>query len=218
MTLDFSQAREKMVEQQIRPWDVLDTRVLDVLARLPREAFVPEQHRNLAYADLELPLGNGQKMLKPVIEGRVLQAVLPQEGEEILEVGTGSGFLAACFGALAREVVSVEIDPAQADAARARLDAARLGGNVRVETGDGLQFQGERKFDAIVVTGATAQLPLQLLKLLREGGRLFAVHGESPVQQAVLVFNEVNGPRIESLFETDLPYLAGAAPTPKFVF
>lgn len=218
MTFDFSQAREKMVEQQIRPWDVLDIRVLDALAKLPREAFVGEQFRNLAYADVELPLGNGQKMWKPVIEGRALQSLLPQDGEEILEIGTGSGFFSACLGALARDVVSVEIDPQLAAAARARLDAANLGGNIRIETADGLDYQTERKFDAIVVTGATAQLPMQLLKLLREGGRLFAVHGASPAQQAVLVRNDVNGPRIESLFETDLPYLTGAAPAPKFVF
>ncbi len=218
MNLDFSQARETMVEQQIRPWDVLDIRVLDVLARLPREAFVGEQHRNLAYADIELPLGNGQKMWKPVIEGRALQSLLPQEGEEILEIGSGSGFFTACLGALAREVVSVEIDPQQAATARARLDAAQLGGNIRIETGDGLNHATDRKFDAIVVTGATAQLPLHLLPLLREGGRLFAIHGASPVQQAVLVHDTVNGPRIESLFETDVPYLVGATPVPKFVF
>ena len=110
MTIDYSHAHELMVEQQIRPWDVLEIRVLDVLARLPREAFVAESHRALAYADIELPLGNGQKMMKPVIEGRTLQALDLQPGDEVLEIGTGSGYLSACMGELAREVLSLEID------------------------------------------------------------------------------------------------------------
>ena len=103
MTIDYAHARELMVEQQIRPWDVLDIKVLDVLARLPREAFVADAHRALAYADVELPIGHGQKMMKPVIEGRTLQALDLQPGDEVLEIGTGSGFLSACIGALARE-------------------------------------------------------------------------------------------------------------------
>ncbi len=110
MTIDYAHARELMVEQQIRPWDVLDIKVLDVLARLPREAFVADAHRALAYADVELPIGHGQKMMKPVIEGRTLQALDLQPGDEVLEIGTGSGFLAA-IGALARDVLSLEIDP-----------------------------------------------------------------------------------------------------------
>ncbi len=110
MTIDYAHARELMVEQQIRPWDVLDIKVLDVLARLPREAFVADAHRALAYADVELPIGHGQKMMKPVIEGRTLQALDLQPGDEVLEIGTGSGFLAACIGALARDVLSLEID------------------------------------------------------------------------------------------------------------
>src|SRR5690348_1705297 len=105
-TLDFAKAREAMVEQQVRPWDVLDTRVLEVLAQLPREAFVPEAYRALAYADLALPLDHGQAMLKPVVEGRILQALGLRPGDSVLEVGTGSGYLTACLGRLAREVVS----------------------------------------------------------------------------------------------------------------
>ena len=119
MTIDYSQAREMMVEQQVRPWDVLDARVLEVLATLPREAFVPEIHRALAYADVEIPLGHGQRMMKPVVEGRALQGLLLQPGEEVLEIGTGGGYLAACMGALAREVVSLEIQPELAARARA---------------------------------------------------------------------------------------------------
>lgn len=102
MTIDYSHAREMMVEQQVRPWDVLDARVLDTLATLPREAFVPEQHRALAYADIEIPLGHGQRMMKPVVEGRTLQGLKVQAHEDVLEIGTGSGYFSACLGALAR--------------------------------------------------------------------------------------------------------------------
>ena len=216
MTIDYNQARELMVEQQVRPWDVLDTRVLGVLATLPRETFVPEIHRALAYADVEIPLGHGQKMMKPVVEGRTLQALLLQEGEEVLEIGTGGGYLAACMGALAREVVSLEIIPELAARARAQLDASGHGGNVRVETADAMSYSTDRRFDAICVTAAMEVVPSRFLQWLRPGGRLFVVRGRSPVMEAVLVHNEVNGPRIESLFETDLPYLAGAAPVPAF--
>ncbi|MEO6517418.1 MAG: protein-L-isoaspartate O-methyltransferase [Pseudoxanthomonas sp.] len=218
MTINYNQARELMVEQQVRPWDVLDTRVLGVLATLPRERFVPEIHRALAYADVEIPLGHGQRMMKPVVEGRALQALLLQDGEEVLEIGTGGGYLAACMGALAREVLSLEIVPELANRARLQLDASGHGVNVRVETADALHYSTERRFDAICVTAAMEVVPLGFLQWLRPGGRLFVVRGYSPVMEAVLVHNEVNGPRIESLFETDLPYLAGAAPAPAFVF
>ena len=218
MTIDYSQVREMMVEQQVRPWDVLDARVLDVLATLPREKFVPEIHRALAYADVEIPLGNGQKMMKPVVEGRTLQALLLQPGDDVLEIGTGSGYLAACMSALARDVVSLEIDPALAGRARAQLDSGGHGGNVRIETADALHYATERRFDAICVTAAAATLPSQFLQWLRPQGRMFVILGHSPVMEAVLVHNDVNGPRIESLFETDLPYLVGAAPAPQFVF
>ncbi len=218
MTINYNQARELMVEQQVRPWDVLDTRVLGVLATLPRERFVPEIHRALAYADVEIPLGHGQRMMKPVVEGRALQALLLQDGEEVLEIGTGGGYLAACMGALAREVLSLEIVPELAGRARAQLDASGHGVNVRIETADAMHYSTDRRFDAICVTAAMEVVPLGFLQWLRPGGRLFVVRGHSPVMEAVLVHHEVNGPRIESLFETDLPYLAGAAPAPAFVF
>lgn len=216
--IDYSQAREMMVEQQVRPWDVLDARVLEVLATLPREAFVPQIHRALAYADVEIPLGHGQRMMKPVVEGRALQSLLLQPGEEVMEIGTGGGYLAACLGALAREVVSLEIQPELADRARAQLDASGLGGNVRIENADALDYATERRFDAICVTAAVETVPSRFLQWLRPGGRLFVVRGHSPVMEAVLAHNDVNGPRIESLFETDLAYLTGAAPAPEFVF
>ncbi|MFL9584321.1 protein-L-isoaspartate O-methyltransferase family protein [Stenotrophomonas sp. AB1(2024)] len=213
MTIDYAHARELMVEQQIRPWDVLDIRVLEVLARLPREAFVAETNRALAYADIELPLGNGQKMMKPVIEGRTLQALNLQPGDEVLEIGTGSGFLSACMGELAREVLSLEIDPALAEAARARLDAAALGNNVRIEVADALSWDTERRFDAICVTAAVDTIPARFTQWLRPGGRLFVIRGHSPVMEAVLVNADGS---IDSLFETDIDYLRGAAPAPQF--
>ena len=215
MTFDYAKAREMMVEQQVRPWDVLDPRVLDVLARLPREAFVGERHRALAYADLELPLGHGETMLKPVIEGRALQALALEGGESVLEIGTGSGYLAACLGRLAREVVSIERHADLAEAARARLAAQGIG-NVRVEVADAFAWDAPQAFDAICVTGAVESVPERFLSWLKPGGRLFAVTGRSPAMEAVLVHRDVNGTRVESSFETDLPYLAGAAPRPEF--
>ncbi|MCS4235600.1 protein-L-isoaspartate O-methyltransferase family protein [Stenotrophomonas rhizophila] len=213
MTIDYSHARELMVEQQIRPWDVLEIRVLDVLARLPREAFVAESHKALAYADIELPLGFAQKMMKPVIEGRTLQALDLQPGDEVLEIGTGSGFLSACMGELAREVLSLEIQPELAASARARLDAAGLGNNVRIETADALSWDTDRRFDAICVTAAVDTIPSRFTQWLRPGGRLFVIRGRSPVMEAVLV--KADG-STESLFETDIDYLRGAAPAPQF--
>jgi protein-L-isoaspartate(D-aspartate) O-methyltransferase len=215
----YARVRETMVEQQIRPWDVLDNRVLEVLSALPREAFVAESHRALAYADLQLPIGHGEVMLKPVVEARVLQALALRPGDSVLEIGTGSGWFAACLGALAGEVLSLERHADFVDAARARLDAAGLGGNVALEAADALAWDTDRRFDAVCVTGAVAELPERFLRWLKPGGRLFAVRGRAPAMEAVLVRqggDAVNAPRIESLFETEIPYIAGAEPAPTF--
>lgn len=217
MTFDFAKARETMVEQQIRPWDVLDPRVLDVLVRLPREAFVADRHRALAYADLELPLGHGETMLKPVLEGRILQALALDGGEDVLEIGTGSGFLTACLARLARDVVSLERHADLADAARGRLQAQGIA-NVDVVTADAFAWDSDRRFDVVCVTGAVDQLPPRFTQWLRPGGRMFIVRGRLPAMEALLLHGEVNGPRVESLFETELPYLAGAEPAPEFKF
>ena len=218
MTIDYAKAREFMVEQQVRPWDVLDARVLDALATLPRDAFVPMAHRALAYADLALPLGHGEVMMKPVVEGRMLQALALDPADEVLEIGTGSGFVTACLGRLAREVVSIDLHADFSAAARARMDETGQGGNVRLETGDAFQWNTERRFDVVCVTGAVDTVPARFLEWLRPDGRLFVVRGRAPVMEAVLVRNGVNGARIESLFETELPYLVGAAPAPVFTF
>ncbi|MFC5576704.1 protein-L-isoaspartate O-methyltransferase [Lysobacter niabensis] len=214
-TIDYAKAREVMVEQQIRPWDVLDPRVLDVLASVPRERFVPAALRNLAYTDIALPLGHGESMMKPVVEGRALQALELAPGDDVLEIGTGSGFLAACLGQLAREVVSIERRADLADTARANL-AAQGVGNVNVITADAFSWENSRRFAAICVTGAVATIPARFVEWLQPDGRMFIVRGRSPAMEAVLVRNASGSPRIESVFETDLPYLAGAAPAPTF--
>ncbi len=217
MMIDYAKARETMVEQQVRPWDVSEPRILDTLARLPRECFVAEAHRALAYSDLPLPLGHGESMMKPVLEGRVLQALSLAAGEDVLEIGTGSGYLSACLGSLARDVVSLEFHPDLAQTARERLQAQGIN-NVRIETVDALHWDNERRFDAICVGGATASIPVQFLKWLRPGGRIFVVHGNAPAMEAALVRSADNaaGFQLESLFETELPYLIGAAPVPRF--
>lgn len=222
MTIDYAKARELMVEQQIRPWDVLDPRVLAVLATLPREGFVPAAYRSLAYTDAPLPLAHGETMMKPVVEGRTLQALDLAPGDDVLEIGTGSGYLTACLARLARDVVSIERHADLAETARAQLAAQSIG-NVSVVTADALTYETERRFSAICVTGAVTDIPMHFLRWLQPGGRMFIVRGRSPAMEAVLVHADaggsaVNAPRIESLFETDLPYLVGAAPVPTFEF
>lgn len=216
-TIDYAKARELMVEQQVRPWEVLDPRVLDVLATLPREDFVPAAQRALAYTDIALPLPHGERMMKPVVEGRALQALALDLGDDVLEIGTGSGYLAACLGRLAREVVSLEQHADLADDARARLHALHLG-NVNVIHADAFAYQTERRFSAICVTAAVDTIPARFVEWLQPGGRMFVIRGRSPAMEAVLLHNDAGQPRIESLFETDLPYLAGAAPQPVFEF
>ena len=218
MTIDYAKAREVMVEQQVRPWDVLDPRVLETISRVPREAFVADARRALAYSDLELPIGHGETMLKPVLEGRALQALGLEQGESVLQIGTGSGYLAACLGYLARDVVSIERHADLADAARDRLTAQGIA-NVDVIAADAFTWHSDRQFDAICVGAAVDTIPERFLAWLRPGGRVFIVRGQAPAMEAVLATrtgDDVNAPAIESLFETELVYLAGAAPVPRF--
>ncbi len=215
MSIDYARARETMVEQQVRPWDVLDPRVLTTIGTVPREVFVPQSVRALAYADTALPLAHGERMMKPVLEGRMLQSLLPQAGESVLEIGTGSGYVTACLARLSRHVVSLERHGDLADAARSRLEL--LGhGNARVEAVDAFDWDTTRQFDAICLTGAVEAVPARFLQWLKPDGRLFAICGRSPAMEARVLRNGVNGIATESLFETDLPYLAGAAPRPAF--
>ena len=217
MPMNFDQARFAMIEQQVRPWDVLDPRVLEAMTTIRREDFVAEAHRQLAFADLPLPLAHGEVMMKPVLEGRMLQALALEPGEEVLEIGTGSGFVTACLARLARAVVSIDLHADFVAAARSRLERAGIG-NARLEIADALQWQPGRQFDAIAVTGAVAVIPAAFAEWLRPGGRMFVVRGHSPVQEAVTVTRRAEALHVESLFETDIPYLRGAAPSPAFNF
>ncbi|TAN08888.1 MAG: protein-L-isoaspartate O-methyltransferase [Rhodanobacteraceae bacterium] len=217
MNLELAAARQNMVENQVRTWDVLDARVLDVLASLPRDAFVPEAYTALAYADVMLPIGHDEIMLKPVVEGRILQAVLPAAGEHVLEIGTGTGYFAACLGKLCGHVTSIDHRAEFITAARGRLQALAIG-NVDCLHADALAgYAPPQPFDAIVVTGAVATLPRVFAEWLHPAGRLFVIRGRSPAMQATLLQRAPDGGWIEDrLFETDVPYLAGAAPERAF--
>lgn len=211
-------ARENMIEQQIRPWEVLDPRVLDVFRQIPRDAFVPAAYAGVAYSDVEIPLEHGEAMMKPVVEGRVLQSLELAGGERVLEIGTGSGFLTACLGRLAGTVDSIDYHADLAERARQRLDRFGID-NVSVRHADALaDFKPDVRYDAIAVTGAVDTIPRRFTDWLAPGGRLFVVRGRAPVMEAVLV-SRIDGDhlRADSLFETELAYLRGAAPTPHFV-
>ena len=215
---DYEQARRNMIEQQIRTWDVLDARVLDLLSAVRREEFVPPAYRTLAFADLELPLPNGFRMWTPKMEARVLQELMVQSTDRVLEIGTGSGYLTALLASQAGEVTSVEIDPATAADARAKL--ARHGlSNVRVEVGDGARGFGNDAHDVIVLTASTPVLAERFYEQLREGGRLFAIVGEAPAMKARIVrWSGPSGRVARDLFETVVQPLVNAPQPERFVF
>jgi len=216
--MDIEQARFNMVEQQIRTWDVLDQEVLDLLFTVRREEFVLPQYRSLAFADLDLPIGNGERMWAPKLEARVLQSLRLTPQESALEIGTGSGYFTALLASRARDVTTVEIDPALAASARARL--AQHGFlNVRSEVGDGARGYGDQSYDAIVLTGSTPLLPDRFVAQLKPNGRLFAIVGEAPVMTARLVTWTAPGARVTtSLFETVVAPLRHAATPDRFKF
>ena len=216
--MDFEQARFTMVEQQIRPWDVLDPVVLDLLFAVRREEFVPAAHRALAFADLEIPLGNGEAMWAPKVEARVLQELQLRPGESVLEIGTGSGYFAALLGSLAGRVTSVEIREALARDAAAKL--ARAGfGNVSVATGDGARGWGKGTYDAIVLTGSTPVLHDAFFGQLAPGGRLFAIVGDAPAMSARIYRYSAPGSRtVVPLFETVVKPLVNAPAPARFEF
>lgn len=215
--MNIEQARFNMIEQQIRPWEVLDPQVLDLLFVVKREDFVPAVYRDLAFADMEIPLGEGQVMLAPRIEARLLQELAVRKNDKVLEIGTGSGYMAALLAARAEHVVTIELRPEIAAIARDNLQRAGIS-NVTVECADGIRGWMQRApFDVIVLSGAVPQIPDAILKQLRVGGRLAAVVGAAPVMEAQLitcvaegVFNTVN------LFETVIPALDGADAKPGF--
>ncbi|AVP98060.1 protein-L-isoaspartate O-methyltransferase [Ahniella affigens] len=219
MSMDVEQIRFNMVEQQVRPWEVTNARVLAALTDVPRERYVPVAYRSLAFADVALPLAHGESMMKPVLDGRILQAVDVEEQDSVLEVGTGSGFLTACLAYLGRDVESVELHADLADLARQNLLEARVA-NVQIRHADALSagFSCNREFDVIVLGGAVAVEPAGFRKLLKPAGRLFFVRGEGPAMEAVLITRTgASEFREQSLFETELPYLRGAEPKKQFV-
>jgi protein-L-isoaspartate(D-aspartate) O-methyltransferase len=221
--MDFEQARFNMVEQQIRTWDVLDTEVLDLLFAVRREDFVPPAYRSLAFADLEIPLPGAAspapRMWAPKLEARVIQELRLEPTDDVLEIGTGSGYLSALLAHRASRVTSVEIDPALARDAAARLAAHNVT-NVRVETGDGARgWSPGQSFDVIVVTGSMPILPPALVDQLKPGGRLLAIVGEEPVMHARLIERDAGG-QLSSrvLFETIVAPLINAPQPERFVF
>jgi protein-L-isoaspartate(D-aspartate) O-methyltransferase len=221
MASPFEKARFNMVEQQIRPWEVIDPRVLTLMETMPREAFVPKAYRDLAYADIEIPIGQEQHMMFPRIEGRLMQALDLQPSDRVLEVGTGSGYLTACLASLAYEVVSIDIYQEFTDSAAAKLEQQGLH-NLTLLTGDALATPVEAgSFDAIAVTGSvpTSKQAEIFRQQLAPGGRLFAVIGTPPVMNCLLVTrHEERVFREESIFETELAALVNAPAPVEFEF
>ena len=219
MNMNFESARANMVEQQMRPWQVLDMQVLDMLKKVHREDFVPVRYRKLAFADLSIPLSRGQCMMCPKIEGRMLQALALKDDDSVLEIGTGSGFITACLSGLARRVVSVELFEELHQEARARLQDKHMH-NVELFVGDVMNgWQPEQAHDVVVVTGSVPEVPDIFRGWVNPGGRLFVVCGESPAMEARLLTRVgVSDWREESLFETDLQRLVHAEKPPAFDF
>jgi len=216
--MDTLAARQQMVDQQVRTWEVLDPRVLDALSAVPREAFVPVQYRELAFADAPLPIGCGQFMLAPKIQGRILQALGINPQDRSLEIGTGSGYLSAAMSLLGGSTHSIDIHPeltAQAAANLRSVPQAR----VTLETRDALHAAPLGQFDVVAVTGSLPVYDSRFERALRPGGRLFVVVGTAPIMEAILVrrVDETEWIR-ESLFETVIDPLINATAAPAFVF
>ena len=226
--MNFETARFNMIEQQIRPWDVLDQAVLDTLQSLKREDFVPLAHRALAFSDTEIAItsagtSRGEIMLAPKVEARILQELEVGKSDDVLEIGAGSGFMAALLGKQARHVLSLEINPALVAIAQKNITAAGLR-NVEIAQGDGsrlfeLSASESQTYDVIVLSGSIAIMDDSLLARLNPGGRLCAFVGASPVMQAQLLRKSQDGTIVKTvLFETDVARLQGFAPVSSFVF
>jgi protein-L-isoaspartate(D-aspartate) O-methyltransferase len=217
--MDFERARFNMIEQQIRPWEVLDQRVLDLLFKLRTDAFVPSAYRQLAFAEMEIPLGHGEKMLSPKIEARMLQELGPVETDRILEIGTGSGYFTALLATLAAHVYTVDIVPEFTRSAGERLSLHGIR-NVTLESGDAaLGWDKHGPYDAIIVTASMPLLPESFKSSLKTGGRLLAVIGEPPVMEAQLITSAGGGAyNSVALFETCIAPLRNAPRPERFVF
>ena len=215
--MNLEEARAQMLGQQIRAWEVLDDRVLGALGQIPRESFVPDAYRELAFADLDIPLAHGQQMMTPKVEGRLLQALCLEPGDDVLEVGTGTGFLTACLARLANSVVSVDIHEDFSRDARAKVEQLEAG-NVEIRTEDALTMGHEERFDAIAVTGSIPEFDDHFIRMLRPGGRLFMIVGRPPVMEArVVKMHERGEYSQESLFESVVTPLVNAERPERFV-
>ena len=222
--VDTEQARVLMIEQQIRPWDVLDTEVLQTLRQVPREHYVPRQYKGLAFVDCELPLTQptrpGQCMLPPRVEARMLQDLQIQPSDKVLEIGTGSGYMAALLAHRARQVLTVEIDPALAQLATQTLAREEVA-NVAVITGNGalsVAWQAHAPFDVIVLSGSVAHIPDNLMQALTPGGRLGAVVGQLPMMQFVVAKASAGRAAATPRWDTVLPRLQGFDEPSTFTF
>lgn len=219
MSMNFEHARFNMVEQQVRTWEVLDARVLGLLEEIQREDFVPIRYRKLAFSDLHIPLDHDQVMMKPVQEGRMLQALDLSEDDSVLEIGTGSGFITCCLSHLAKSVVSVELYESLSQEAAARLKDKGVE-NAELFVGDVMNgWQPEQAHDVVVVTGSVPEVPEQFLGWVNPGGRMFVICGDAPAMEAK-VLHRLNATewREESLFETDVPRLVNAEKPDAFEF
>ena len=216
---DIERARFNMVEQQIRTWEVLDQQVLDLLFEVRREDFVVAEYRSLAFVDMEIPIGKGERMLTPKLEARMLQELAVAPGDRILEVGTGSGYMTALLARRGAHVTSVEIDPEFSAAAASRLAAHGIA-NITLDVGDAARGWDQRgPYDVIVLTGSVPVLADEFQRSLKPGGRLLAVVGEAPVMQARLTTSAGGGAcNTVTLFETCIPVLCNAPQPARFVF
>lgn len=217
--MNIEQARFNMIEQQIRPWDVLNPQVLDLLTKVKREDFVPQMYRTLAFVDMEIPLGHGEVMMSPKLEARILQELSIKKSDIILEVGTGSGYLTALLAELGQHVHSVDIVPEFKTHASAKLQAHGYT-NISLEVGDAARgWSRHGKYDVIVLTGSTPVLPETFVHDLKIGGRLFAVTGDAPAMTAQLITCVAEGAyNTVTLFETNIPLLKNAVQPERFVF
>lgn len=218
-SMSVQQSRFNMIEQQIRPWDVLDGAVLALLAKLPREDFVPKQYLGLAFADLEIPLGDGQLMLSPKMEGRILQSLEIKKTDKVLEIGTGSGYLTALLALQAKHVDSVELN-AKISKQAAKNIAAQGIENVNLLVADGVHgLAANAPYDVIVFTGSTPLLNTQVERQLAVGGRMFVVVGDAPAMEATLITRiSADNFKTDVLFETCLPAIVNAPQAEKFAF
>lgn len=211
-------ARTQMIDQQVRAWDVLDERILDTLRAVPRERFVPERWHELAFADTEIPLPCGKRMLRPMLVGRVLQALELHGGEQVLEIGTGSGYVSACLARLGGQVRTVELHPEVAELARQNLQGFNAVPPVQVDTGDGMDLEETQRYDIILLTASLPIYDARFERALRAGGRMFVVVGTGAAQSACLVRSVGGGTASEPLFETSIEALEGALRPDAFGF